>query len=60
MTGIKISDINKHNTDLFVMGDDWKEKFNFLKPHCEVVYLEKRQGGVSTTDIKEDIKEKMS
>ena len=55
----KISDINKHNIDLFVMGDDWKEKFDFLKPHCEVVYLE-RTGGVSTTNIKEDIKEKMS
>ncbi len=21
------------------MGDDWAGKFDFLKPHCEVVYL---------------------
>ena len=55
----KISDIQENNIDVFVMGDDWKEKFDFLKSHCEVVYLE-RTGGVSTTDIKEDIKEKMS
>ena len=55
----KISDIQENNIDVFVMGDDWKEKFDFLKSYCEVVYL-KRTGGVSTTDIKEDIKEKMS
>ena len=55
----KVKDIEEHKIDLFVMGDDWKGKFDFLESNCEVVYLE-RTGGVSTTEIKEDIKEKMS
>ena len=39
----------------FVMGDDWKGKFDFLKPYCDVVYLP-RTPGISTTKIKEDLK----
>lgn len=35
----KRDDIIKHNIDVFVMGDDWKGKFDFLDDLCEVVYL---------------------
>ena len=50
----KINDINAYSVDLFVMGDDWKGKFDFLKEYCEVTYLP-RTIGVSTTLIRESI-----
>lgn len=51
----KISDVKEFKVDTFVMGDDWKGKFDFLKDYCEVVYLE-RTPEVSTTKIKKDLK----
>src|SRR5699024_9052007 len=51
----KITDVQKYHIDTFVMGDDWKGKFDFLKPYCDVVYLP-RTPGISTTKIKEDLK----
>jgi glycerol-3-phosphate cytidylyltransferase len=48
----KINDVKKHKIDVFVMGDDWRGKFDFLKPYCRVVYL-KRTVGISTTQIKQ-------
>lgn len=51
----KISDIQKYNVDVFVMGDDWKGKFDFLKEYCEVVYLP-RTPDISTTKIKKELK----
>jgi glycerol-3-phosphate cytidylyltransferase len=51
----KITDVLAHQVDLFVMGDDWKGHFDFLKEYCEVVYLP-RTTGVSTTKIKSDLK----
>lgn len=50
----KKQDIIDHNIDVFVMGDDWEGKFDFLKDHCEVVYLPRTEG-ISTTKIKEEI-----
>lgn len=47
----KIEDIKKHNVDIFVIGDDWKGKFDYLKEYCEVVYLP-RTKAISTTEIK--------
>ena len=47
----KIEDVKEYRVDIFVMGDDWKGKFDFLKEHCEVVYLE-RTPEISSTDIK--------
>ena len=47
----KIADVKRHRIDIFVMGDDWKGKFDFLRPHCRVVYL-RRTHGISTTQIK--------
>ncbi len=51
----KIDDVINHKIDVFVMGDDWKGKFDFLKDYCEVVYLPRTEG-ISTTKIKEDLK----
>ncbi|MCM3023350.1 glycerol-3-phosphate cytidylyltransferase [Heyndrickxia ginsengihumi] len=50
----KIEDVQKHNIDVFVMGDDWKGKFDYLKEYCEVVYLP-RTVGISTSKIKNDL-----
>lgn len=51
----KIEDVKNHKVDVFVIGNDWKGKFDFLKEYCEVVYLE-RTPDVSTTQSKERIK----
>ena len=53
----KIDDITKHKVDIFVMGDDWNGKFDFLKKYCEVVYLP-RTLDISTTEIKERLDRK--
>lgn len=50
----KISDIKEFKIDTFVIGDDWKGKFDFLKEYCEVVYLE-RTPEISTTMIKTEL-----
>ena len=34
-----VEDVQKYQADVFVMGDDWQGKFDFLKDYCEVVYL---------------------
>ena len=52
----KVSDVKEFRVDTFVMGDDWKGKFDFLKEYCDVVYLP-RTPEISTTQIKEDLKE---
>ena len=51
----KISDIQKYQADIFVMGDDWKGKFDFLKDYCEVIYLP-RTPDVSSTKTKKYLK----
>ncbi len=54
----KRSDIHEYHIDTFVIGNDWEGKFDFLKEEgAEVVYLE-RTPDISTTAIKEDIKDK--
>lgn len=50
----KIKDIKKYKIDIFVIGEDWKGKFDFLKEYCEVVYLP-RTPDISTTKIKKDL-----
>src|SRR5690625_3769354 len=35
----KKHDIVLYQVDLFVIGDDWLGKFDYLKPYCEVIYL---------------------
>jgi len=39
----KINDIKKYNITHFVMGDDWKGKFDFLSQYCTVIYLPRTQ-----------------
>lgn len=51
----KVADIKEFKIDTFVMGDDWKGKFDFLKEHCQVIYL-KRTPEISTSQIKFDLK----
>jgi glycerol-3-phosphate dehydrogenase (NAD(P)+) len=52
----KRADVINHDIDIFVMGEDWKGKFNFLKEYCRVKYLP-RTKGISTTKIKSIIKD---
>lgn len=51
----KIEDIKKYNVDIFSMGNDWEGKFDFLKEHCEVVYLDRTEG-ISSTQLKQTLK----
>ena len=50
----KRPDMHEYHIDTFVIGDDWKGKFDFLKDYCEVVYLP-RTPEISTTQIKKDL-----
>lgn len=52
----KIEDIKKFDVDIFVMGDDWHGKFDYLQKYVDVIYLE-RTNGISTTQIKHDLSE---
>lgn len=52
----KIKDCKEYHIDTFVMGDDWKGKFDFLKDEgIEVVYLP-RTPEISSTQIKNELK----
>ena len=51
----KKTDMHEYHIDIFVMGDDWKGKFDFLRSEgVEVVYLP-RTPEISTTQIKQDL-----
>ncbi len=50
----KIEDVETYHVDVFVIGDDWKGEFDFLKDHCQVVYLP-RTPEISTTEIKKNV-----
>lgn len=51
----KAHDMHMYDVDVFVMGDDWEGKFDFLKDEgVEVVYLP-RTPEISTTQIKNDL-----
>jgi glycerol-3-phosphate dehydrogenase (NAD(P)+) len=53
----KENDVKNHNIDYFIMGDDWKGKFDFLSEHCDVIYLPRTEG-ISTTQLKNLLNEK--
>lgn len=54
----KRTDVHEYHVDTFVMGDDWKGKFDFFKDEgVEVVYLP-RTPEISTTQIKNDLNKK--
>ncbi|EKT63112.1 Gfo/Idh/MocA family oxidoreductase [Providencia alcalifaciens] len=49
--GQKINDIQKYNIDIFAIGSDWINRFDYLKDYCSVVYLD-RTKGISSTDLR--------
>lgn len=49
--GQKIQDVQKYDVDVLVIGSDWYGKFDYLKPYCEVVYLE-RTKSISSTQLR--------
>lgn len=49
----KVGDIQRHQVDLFVMGDDWAGHFDHLRHWCDVRYLPRTEG-VSSTLLKHD------
>ena len=51
--GQKIGDIIKYDIDAFVIGDDWRGKFDHLSRYCDMIYLE-RTKGISSTQIREE------
>jgi glycerol-3-phosphate cytidylyltransferase len=51
--GQKIEDIQKYGIDLFVIGSDWRGRFDYLKKYCEVVYLE-RTKDVSSSKLRRE------
>ncbi|MES5812400.1 glycerol-3-phosphate cytidylyltransferase [Mammaliicoccus sciuri] len=50
----KTDDVKNFKVDTFLMGHNWEGEFDFLKNHCEVIYL-KRTEGISTTQIKKEL-----
>lgn len=52
----KAEDIRRYAAQVFVMGEDWAGKFDFLTEWCEVVYLP-RTAEISTTEIKQSLGE---
>lgn len=51
----KRSDVHEYHVDTFVMGDDWKGKFDFLKEEgVDVVYLP-RTPEISSSQMKRDL-----
>ena len=49
-------DIHEYSIDVFVMGDDWKGEFDFLREEgVEVVYLP-RTPEISSTQIREELR----
>ena len=51
----KKSDVHEYHIDVFVIGDDWRGKFDFLESEgVEVVYLS-RTPEISSSQIKSDL-----
>ena len=51
--GQKIGDIIKYGVDVFVIGDDWRGKFDLISEYCQLVYLPRTEG-ISSTQIREE------
>lgn len=50
----KPDDIRQYDADIFVMGDDWKGKFDYLSSICEVIYLP-RTPDICSTEIRKQM-----
>lgn len=46
--GQKIDDIQRYEVDIFAIGSDWEDKFDYLNEYCQVVYLPRTEGISST------------
>ncbi len=55
----KTTDAQRLGADVFVMGDDWIGKFDFMSEVCSVVYLS-RTPEISSTQIKQRLSENRS
>ena len=61
----KVDDIEKYGIDIFVLGDDYAEKFPqmeeyaFVKEKCEIIYLP-RTPEISATDLKNKLANQMN
>ena len=42
----KVQDIIDNDIDIFIMGDDWRGKFDFLSEHCDVIIVPVHRGWV--------------
>ena len=51
--GQKVNDIKKYDIDIFAIGSDWTNQFDYLKPFCDVIYLP-RTKGVSSTELRNE------
>lgn len=49
--GQKIDDIKRYNIDIFAIGSDWRNKFDYLKEYCKVIYLDRTEG-ISSTELR--------
>lgn len=49
--GQKVEDVQKYQVDIFTLGSDWRGAFDYLKPYCEVIYLE-RTPDISSTKLR--------
>ncbi len=54
--GQKIEDIQRYGVDIFVLGSDWTDQFDYLKEYCQVVYLERTPNVSSTMKRKDRIR----
>ncbi len=50
----KTKDIKENDINIFVMGNDWDGKFDYLNDYCKVIYLERTEN-ISTTHLKQKI-----
>ena len=47
--------IRNYKADIFIIGDDWRGKFDNINSVCKVIYLNRTEN-ISTTDIISDIR----
>ncbi|MBD7963184.1 glycerol-3-phosphate cytidylyltransferase [Fictibacillus norfolkensis] len=50
----KVLDLKNYDVDVFVMGNDWEGKFDFLSDNCKVIYLPRTEG-ISSTLIRQSV-----
>ncbi len=56
----KDTDVKKYDVNIFVMGDDWEGKFNHLEDLGVKVIILKRTANISSTELREKIKNKQN